>query len=136
MIITLGETSGASSFVEGVIGGQLEKKKVQTKMIRLDNYLQEHNIHRVSLIKIDVEGFEFPVLRGLEKYLKNENNRPLIICEITPTAYPLLKTSRKALIIYMKKFGYRAYNINDDKIPINITKFKQGADVIFKSSKK
>jgi hypothetical protein len=38
------------------------------------------NVKRVSLMKIDVEGFELEVLKGMEKTLKT--NRPLIICEI------------------------------------------------------
>ena len=35
---------------------------------RLDNILSEQNIDHISYIKIDVEGFELNVLRGLGKY--------------------------------------------------------------------
>lgn len=47
---------------------------------KLDDVLMNLDIKRVSLIKIDVEGFELEVLRGMLKTLKT--NRPIIICEI------------------------------------------------------
>lgn len=47
---------------------------------KLDDVLMDLNVKRVSLMKIDVEGFELEVLKGMEKTLKT--NRPLIICEI------------------------------------------------------
>ena len=57
---------------------------------RLDSYIGEKGLGRVSLIKIDVEGLEFSVLRGLSGYLEGTGHRPVIICEIVPYAYPLL----------------------------------------------
>ncbi|MFA5986231.1 MAG: FkbM family methyltransferase [Parcubacteria group bacterium] len=40
-------------------------------VISLDSFIQEHNIREIHLLKIDVEGNEFNVLRGVEKYIKN-----------------------------------------------------------------
>jgi len=137
MTMVLGEASGGSSFVEEVMGDQLLiKKRAKIKIARLDRYLQKNNIQAIALIKIDVEGYEFPVLLGLENYFKNTNERPIIVCEITPRAYPRIGYNRFQLINYMKNFGYQAYRVTNDKIPVDITKFKEGEDVIFKSSKK
>src|SRR6202008_2152616 len=36
----------------------------------LDHYLAERGVGRVALIKIDVEGYELPVLRGLTGYFE------------------------------------------------------------------
>ena len=45
----------------------------------LDNVLNEMNISNVNLVKIDVEGSEYEVLKGISKTLKNSN--ALIIFE-------------------------------------------------------
>ena len=40
------------------------------KIIRLDSYVLEKNIKQISLLKIDTEGMEYEVLKGLGDYLK------------------------------------------------------------------
>jgi Methyltransferase FkbM domain len=62
-----------------------------TQMIRLETYLEAQNL-TPALVKIDVEGFELPVLRGLEGHIRAGHRRS-IICELTPTAYPLSGTT-------------------------------------------
>ena len=41
-------------------------KEIKVKMITLDEYLSNHKINKIDFIKIDTEGYEFNVLRGLE----------------------------------------------------------------------
>ena len=50
-------------------------------LVRGDDYFNQSMIETVSLLKIDVEGFEKAVLSGLEATLKQQ--RPIIICEIS-----------------------------------------------------
>jgi FkbM family methyltransferase len=45
----------------------------------LDTYLEKQGIQRIDLIKIDVEGAEFSVLRGMENTLKNNPQLRLVI---------------------------------------------------------
>ena len=126
---------GGSSIVPGFLEFH-HISKVQTidvPIMRLDEYLQGNNLESVALIKIDVEGYEFPVLKGLQKYFENTDYRPPIICEITPSAYLLLGTSRQELIDYMKQYGYEAYNIMAPWRKVDITKFKEGTNVIWKA---
>ena len=42
-------------------------------MISLDSYFSEYNLNKIDLIKIDTEGFEYEVLQGLQKNMKNVN---------------------------------------------------------------
>jgi FkbM family methyltransferase len=42
---------------------------VTVPSIRLDDYIQEKQISRVDLLKLDVEGFELPALRGMQRSL-------------------------------------------------------------------
>ena len=51
---------------------------------RLDTILFEKNIKRISYIKIDVEGFELEVLKGLGNYL-SEKNIDIIQIELNKT---------------------------------------------------
>lgn len=126
---------GGSSMTPGVLPSSIPRNTIEVPVMRLDNYIEQKKIKKdkISLIKIDVEGFEFPVLKGLPKYFENTNYRPPIICEITPSAYPLLKTTRQELIDYMKQYGYEAYNIMAPWRKVDIRKFKEGTNVIWKT---
>jgi len=125
--------SGGSSLVLGELNPAIIEGSINVSIRRLDDYLRQNKLEGVALIKIDVEGYEFPVLKGLQKYFENTDYRPPIICEITPSAYLLLGTSRQELIDYMKQYGYEAYNIMAPWRKVDITKFKEGTNVIWKA---
>ena len=40
-------------------------------MITLDDYIIENNIKRIDFLKIDTEGYEFNVIKGLGEHIKN-----------------------------------------------------------------
>lgn len=46
----------------------------------LDNFVEEHNIQKISLIKIDVEGAEMNVIKGGEKTLRKL--KPVLLIEV------------------------------------------------------
>ena len=84
-------------------------------------------------MKIDVEGYEFPVLRGLQGYFENITQKPPIICEITPEAYSLLGARIEELVEYMGQYGYEPYNIYNLGRKIDITKFKKTVYVVWRA---
>lgn len=53
-------------------------KKVPIKIITLDSFIDKKKIHNIDILKIDTEGFEFNVLKGLKK---NYNKIKLIYFE-------------------------------------------------------
>lgn len=104
---------------------------------RLDDYIEERAVRNIKLIKIDVEGFEFPVLKGLENYFKEckkTEEFPLIICEICPEAYTLQGYKLEDLFSYMEKFSYYPFDILNTRKQIRIGDMKNGqmSDVLFK----
>lgn len=103
----------------------------ETQVVRLDSYIESKGIDQVALIKIDVEGYEFRVLKGLEHYLHRASSRPPIICEIAPRAYPLIGSSLSDMAEYMKGFGYSAFDVADGASPIDICALKHVDDVLF-----
>lgn len=44
-------------------------EKIQVEVIRLDNFIQEHNIPRIDFLHIDTQGSDLNVLRGMGNYL-------------------------------------------------------------------
>ena len=59
--------------VPALMGGGTCIETIKSPVIRLDDYLREREgaIGRVTLIKIDTEGFEFPVLKGLQGFFES-----------------------------------------------------------------
>jgi FkbM family methyltransferase len=77
--------SGMGSVVENY-HSYVEKKKLDKIQIEIENgdlYLARHNISLPHVAKIDVEGAELEVLRGLEQAFKNDQCR-FILCEVHP----------------------------------------------------
>lgn len=69
--------------------------------------LDSLNIKNVSLIKIDVEGYEMPVIEGAKKLLADQ--RPVLIVEIWDLAN---KSARQAKIDRICSLGYRSAPIS------------------------
>ncbi|MBY9007039.1 MAG: FkbM family methyltransferase [Candidatus Lokiarchaeota archaeon] len=59
-----------------------KNKPIEKKVFidTLDNVIKDNNIKRIKMIKIDVEGWEFEVLKGAERLLKSKN-APIISIE-------------------------------------------------------
>ena len=140
----LGETEGISNIelnkkvkgwntmVRGFMDPNDIENTIKVRIKSLNNYIFEKNIEKISLIKIDVEGFEFPVLKGLTSYFDNNKEKlPPIIVEIAPKAYPILGYKIEDLHIYMKKYSYNALSL-DERKRIDIRDLVNTTDVLFK----
>jgi FkbM family methyltransferase len=73
-----GSESGSCHLV-GKWGNQIESGTGDIRLVTLDDYVKEP----VSFIKIDVEGFEYDVLRGAERIFTED--KPAIYLETHPT---------------------------------------------------
>jgi len=51
--------------------GNLINRKDQVKQIEFKDYLEKKSINKIDLLKIDTEGYELEVLRGLKDLIKN-----------------------------------------------------------------
>ena len=70
---------------------------IEIEIVPLDALSDE--ISPVSVIKIDVEGYEFELLRGARETIKKD--RPLIVCEVWQTE-PRLREFK----ILIEEMGY------------------------------
>ena len=62
--------------------------------------------HKIRLVKIDVEGAEYHVLRGLDPLLKSPY-RPYILCELNPEFISEMGGSVCSLLEFMTARHYR-----------------------------
>lgn len=60
----VGELAGTNSLVDQGFGSALVGSPVPVAVTRLDDYLSEHAIERVTFLKSDAEGLDLAVLRG------------------------------------------------------------------------
>jgi len=72
----------------------------------IDLLVEEYGLHHVDLVKIDVEGAELQVLRGMQATLKRF--RPKIITELCPS---LLDGFSMTLDMVQKYFSGRGYSM-------------------------
>jgi len=122
---------GMNSIVPGFVPEEDILEKLAVKMISLDEYLNENNIHKISFIKIDTEGYELPVLKGAKEFFNNnKSNLPLILAEVSTTSYELMNCSIKELDDFMKELGYKAYDALTKK-RINLLTLKKQHDILF-----
>lgn len=100
-------------------------------VVRLDSYIAENGIGRIALIKIDAEGFEFPILKSLSSYFELSSDRPTLICEIAPRAYPLMGWNISDLAAYMARAGYTARDVIDPSKRVDMKSIAHVDDVLF-----
>ncbi len=77
------------------------RKSVSIKSISLDDYFSKNNVTKVDFIKIDVQGYEPVVFKGMVKTLKNNRNIK-IITEFWPFG---LKSAGYDALKYLQDFS-------------------------------
>ncbi len=121
---------GFNTMVPGFMRKDGVSEEVEVRVITLSDYLSAGNIRNVRLVKIDTEGFEFPVMRGFEPFLRQTDEPPVIITEIAPGAYSQLGTSCGEFARFMEDLGYVARSI-DRLRPVDVGALDRTVDVVF-----
>ncbi|MHB9154855.1 MAG: FkbM family methyltransferase [Endomicrobiales bacterium] len=106
---------------------------IEVRTRRLDTYLEQKKIDNVSLIKIDVEGYEYLVLKGLEGYFNKCSVKPPIIVEITPPNDTRGGYSLSDLQRFMGYYGYSAYSIHNPRGKEDVRYLRETKDVLFRA---
>ena len=92
----------------------------------MDEVLENYDVGRISLIKIDVEGGELDVLKGATKVLADHS--PNVICEVGKDASRFDSTTND-LVAFMKAHGYTMCSLTDGEV---IEDFSSENDILFK----
>jgi FkbM family methyltransferase len=120
---------GWNTMVPGLMKADDRAKPIAVRTVRLDGFLERNEL-QPSLIKIDVEGFEIPVLEGLSQYWET-GARPLIVCEVAPAAYGALGRTIDDLLQLTRNAGYIALDPIDLRTTIDLADITSTTDIVF-----
>jgi FkbM family methyltransferase len=96
---------GAHSFVQRT-DYKVKKRGNKVNVVSGDNLVTENNLKVPSVIKIDVEGAEILVLKGLKKTLRNKDVR-LIFLEAHINLLPKFNSSIEELLEIIRENGFK-----------------------------
>jgi FkbM family methyltransferase len=75
----------------------------------LDGVAAERQLSRIDLIKIDAEGYEWPILQGAEKSIARFH--PPIVFEFDETYAVRGKETPALLCAFFRRYGYRLFSV-------------------------
>lgn len=104
-------------------GKNVHPQRIPIQMRRLDDLIPE--TMRIDLIKIDVEGGEYGVLRGAAETLKR--NRPLVIFEHGKGASDHYGTTPRQIMELFTETGMQVYALQaylENKAPLSLAEFE------------
>lgn len=89
-------------------------KVIKCRMIKLNTYFKLHNIRKIDILKLDVEGSEKDILFSSPNVFKK--NRPIIICEFANDAASAFNFHPNEIYDFLVNLGYRIYRFQDGKL--------------------
>jgi FkbM family methyltransferase len=128
------------SFYDRVASCQIsdEENKILFEVRKAADYIREKNVPKIDFLKIDTEGYELKVLRGLEDDLHNVR---FLQFEYGGTAHDS-HVGLADMVDYLKEYSFErfSYLTNDGPVPIldfsdhyqycNIVCFQKDADTL------
>ena len=89
-------------------------RRITVPMTTIDAFMQKTSAAPADVVKIDVEGYEHAVVKGMRALL--DTTRPVVLCAIHPEPLSLLGSSPSAVIGEMAQSGYRAYDLSGAEV--------------------
>jgi FkbM family methyltransferase len=97
------------------------EKKFDAKFVALDRWVEDFQLTSIDFIKIDVEGYEYPVLEGASKSLLAF--RPIVKFELNELTLALSNRPADDYLRFAKDHGYeiygQQYGYKRELLPIN-----------------
>ncbi len=116
--VTSGEITfsfAKSATTGGRVGNssQTEEINVTVPARNLDDLFDENEIHRISLLKMDIEGSEPFAIQGLSRMLSSHRVK-FIYFEVNPDCLKLQQTNPTSLFAEFTRHGYRLFWPHND----------------------
>lgn len=84
---------------------------IRVPVTTLDDFVTENNIEAIDILKIDVEGMEWEVLKGGKDTISK--NLPIIVAETHRVASDMMKYDcLTPMFYYLYELGYKSYSLN------------------------
>lgn len=104
----------SATIIAGYKGKAAIRSSRRVPMRSFKSVETEHPIGRIGIVKIDVEGAEYEVLRSLRNRLVRD--RPVVLLEILPTgvpALPMRMQRQQAIETLFAELGYRLHRVRN-----------------------
>lgn len=101
------EVVGSGGYSAGLAAK--DPSAVKVRAIRFDDYVREHALERIDLIKMDIEGAEPFMLDGARESI--ERFHPVFLMEVNREALSRMNWTPERLWEWMRTRGYRAFEI-------------------------
>lgn len=116
-----------STLIKKDDSNNLAKETVKT--ITIDTFMQRENITDLDFILLDIEGYEFRILKSMKKLFDNKV-LPDIIFEYSP----FIKNSMQEafnICRYLERYGYKIFIIEDDYNQEDVINRKSKSIIVF-----
>jgi len=107
----------------------LEKEIIETTT--LDSYFDQNPISRLDVLKIDVEGSEFQVLKGAMKTLVQF--KPLILIELSEANFNVAGYTIQDVVAWLGRLRYEMYHVKKGRL-IKDDQYRTYFNAVFKAS--
>jgi FkbM family methyltransferase len=124
--LSLGEVAGSARIVQG--GEQTAGTGIieRAQVVRGDRFVEAEDLRLPRAVKIDVEGYELAVIRGLSRTLAQPQCE-LVCCEVHPHLLPTSVTPEEVLDL-LRSLGFRRIEIHPRTKDLHAWAFKDAQD--------
>jgi len=103
---------GGGTIIKGNPAYDTNKSSEKVLSISLDDFFAKKNVRNLKLIKLDVEGYEYFVFKGMKKLIKN-NPDAVVVFELTKDAMKIAGYSIRDVLSELNDMGLdNLYDIN------------------------
>jgi len=88
-----------------------EREKIVVGTLTLDNLIESRGLKNIQTIKVDTQGSEPKILRGMQRYIKRE--KPVIFLEFWPYGIYSNQESVFDIMAFIEKNRYEVYQIRN-----------------------
>lgn len=81
------------------------------KTITIDSFLQQNQVNKVDVIKLDIEGSELFAIRGMKKCL--ETHKPIVLTEVNQEILNANGDKVSSIYDIFQEFNYFPYKVKD-----------------------
>ena len=92
----------------------IASRSIVVPILKIDTFFEKQNVgFPVRFIKVDVQGYELPVCKGMERTLR-DNPRAILAMEYMPEAMRALGFQPEELLLWLRERSYRACSVEKD----------------------